>query len=337
MSVTPATTPPLSQVRTLPAGDLVTGFYLLAKIETRKKKDGNAFLHLILQDSTGSLEAKMWDNFGEFHESAQAGNPIKVEGRVDHYAGAPQLIVSRIRAATPEEVPDSRIFLPHSPLSSEKAKEELALLIGSVHNPELSQALHAVFDDEIFLNRFLDAPGGKKWHHCTVGGLAEHTVSLAKLADSVAAHYPELNRDLLVSGALLHDIGKTFELSSEQVFDYTPEGRLVGHIVEGTMFVDQKLKVIADFPAETRQQLLHLILSHHGREEEVSSPVKPSTLEALALHYCDEIDSQLAAFLREREAADGQEMAWIKLKEQFYYFKGIDSKSEDGTGAIHGG
>ena len=337
MPITPATTPPLVQVRAQPAGDLITGFYLLAKIETRKKKDGNPFLILNLQDATGSLEARIWDSFEEFSAAAKAGHAVKVEGRMDHYNGVPQLIVTRVRVATDEEVPDATVFLPHSPLPTEDAKAELAKLIGSVQNPNLLRALTAVFEDPAFLDRFLAAPGGKKWHHCTIGGLVEHTISLAKLTDSVGGLYPQLDRDLLVSGALLHDVGKVFELSAETAFDYTPEGRLLGHIVEGAMFVEHRLTEIENFPAETRQQLLHLILSHHGDDPAVGSPKKPSTLEALILHFCDEIDSQLAAFLRERDSAEGQDMGYIRLKDQYYYFKRIEGYDQPSEGENHGG
>ncbi len=337
MTITPSTTPPLAQVRALPAGDLITGFYLLTKIETREKKDGNLFLVLKLQDASGSLDAKKWEEFEKFYGEAKIGDPIKVEGKVDHYNNAPSLIVSRIRIASEEEVPDKRVFLPHSPLSAEDAKQELATLIDTVRNAHLKQLLDTVFEDAEFLSRFLDAPGGKKWHHCTIGGLVEHTISLTKLADNVAALYPDLDRDLLVTGALLHDIGKVFELSAEIAFDYTTEGRLIGHITEGVLFVERKLMAMEEFPSETRKQVLHLMLSHHGGGEEVSSPVKPSTLEALVLHYCDEIDSQTAAFLRERQSAEGQELSYIKLKDQYYYFKRIESGVETNEGDRHDG
>jgi 3'-5' exoribonuclease len=323
MSVTPANTPPLEQVRALPAGDIITGFYLLGKIETRKKKDGNPFLTMSLQDATGSLEAKMWDSFAEFYAGAKSGDVVKVEGRVDHFGGNPQLVVSRIRLATEEEVPDRTQFMPHSPLSAEDAKQLLSELLESIENPNLKAAVAAVYDDPDFLERFLAAPGGKKWHHPTLGGLAEHTISLAKLADQVGQLYDSVDRDLLVSGALLHDIGKVWELSVDLAFDYTAEGRLLGHIVQGTMFLDQKLREIPDFPEETRRQLIHLILSHQG-DPSMGSPVKPATLEALVLHYCDQIDSRISAFLRERESAEGQDFSWIKLMEQFFYYRKID-------------
>jgi 3'-5' exoribonuclease len=336
MTVTATTTPPLAQVRALSAGDLVTGFYLLTKCETRKKKDGNPFLTICLQDATGSLDAKKWEEFNEFYTEAKIGDVVKVEGRVDHYNNVPSLIIARIRVATEEEATDKRMYLPHSKLSAEDARKELAALINSIRNPNLLKVLHAVFDDAEFMERFLDAPGGKKWHHCSMGGLAEHTISLAKLADCVAGLYGELDRDLLLTGALLHDIGKVFELSTDIAFDYTSEGRLLGHITEGALYVERKLMELEDFPAETRKHVLHLMLSHHGGEPGIGSPVRPSTLEALVLHFCDEIDSQTAAFLREREAAEGQEISYIRLKDQHYYFKRIDSYEETTEGDSDG-
>ncbi len=336
-TITPSTSPPLAQVRALPAGDLVTGFYLLTKSETRKKKDGNPFLVLTVQDASGALEAKKWDEFDEFLAAAKVGDVVKVEGRVDHYNNLPSLIISRIRLATEEEAPDKRAFLPHSKLSADDAKAGLAAVIESLRNPHLRNLLRAVFDDAEFLERFLEAPGGKKWHHCTVGGLVEHTLSLARLADCVAGLYPEVDRDLLVTGALLHDVGKVFELSMDMAFDYTSEGRLIGHITEGAMFIERKLLGIEDFPAETRKHVHHLVLSHHGGDPAVSSPVKPATLEALVLHFCDEIDSQTAAFLRERESADGQDLSYIRLKDQYYYFKRIDGFDETTEGVPRDG
>jgi 3'-5' exoribonuclease len=331
MTVTPATTLPLAQVRALPVGDLVTGFYLLAKSETRKKKDGNLFLVLTLQDATGTLDGKKWEEYEDFYAAAKIGDAVKVEGRVDFYNNVPSLIVSRIRVATDDEVPDKRLYLPHSKVSAKEALEGLGTVIGTVRNPHLRKLLDLVFGDAEFLARFLGAPGGKKWHHCTVGGLAEHTLSISRLADGVAGLYPDLNRDLLVTGALLHDVGKVFELSTDIAFDYTSEGRLLGHITEGALFVERKLLNIENFPEETRKHVLHLILSHQG-DPSMNSPVKPATLEALVLHFCDEIDSKAAAYLRERDAAEGQDFTWINLMQQHFYYKPIDAVEESNEG-----
>ncbi|MBU0510020.1 HD domain-containing protein [bacterium] len=330
MVVTPQTSPPLAQVRELPAGDKVTGFYLLTKIETKPKRSGEPYLELRLQDASGHLEAKMWEGFEEIVKTGQAGDVVKVEGITDSYRDLPQLILSRIRLATEEEAADRRQFLPHSPVSATEAEKQLRELIHSVQNLRLRELLEAVFEGE-FLRGFLDAPGGKMWHHATLGGLAEHTLSLAKLANLVGGHYPNLDRDLLVTGALLHDVGKVVELTSDVGFDYTTEGRLVGHIVLGTMLIEKKIAELPDFPEETRRQVLHLILSHQG-DGSMGSPVKPMTLEALVLHYLDELDSKCDAFERVRsETPEGQDLSkWVNLMDRFFYFKPIEGHTDEG-------
>lgn len=332
MTVTPQTTPPLADVRALPAGDKVTGFYLLAKLAVKQKRDGAPYLTMTLQDSTARLEAKMWEGFEEFQKEAKPGDVIKVAGVVDRYREIPSLNVTRIRAATAEEVPDRRQYLPHSSLSDEEAAKELDALIASVESSHLRTLLDAVFTDEDYRQRFLEAPGGKLWHHSTLGGLAEHTIGLAKLADHAAAHYTDLNRDLLVTGALLHDCGKVFELSSEAAIDYTSSGRLIGHIVQGVLFLERKLDGLPDFPPETRKQLLHLILSHQG-DGEKGSPVKPMTLEALTLHYLDELDSRINAFRQIRETApDDQDFSdYVRLMDRFFYFKTVEDAPPSGA------
>ncbi|MDD5087303.1 MAG: HD domain-containing protein [bacterium] len=333
MTVTPQTSPPIAEVRALPAGDKVTGFYLLTKFETKPKKNGEPYLEMRLQDSTGHLEAKMWDGFAEIVKEAAVGDVVKVEGTADSFRDLPQLIVTRIRLATEEEAADRRQFLPHSPLSAAEAEQQLLEVIGSITNPHLKALLEAVFAEE-FRRVFLETPGGKMWHHATLGGLAEHTLSLARLADAMAEHYPNLNRDLLVTGALLHDVGKAIELSADVGFDYTIEGRLLGHIVQGTMLVEKTIASLPDFPEETRRQVLHLILSHQGNGE-MGSPVKPMTLEALVLHYLDELDSKCDAFERVRaETQEGQDLSkWVNLMERYFYFKPIERPNEEGGDA----
>lgn len=330
MSVTLATTPELKTVREYSANDLVQGFYLLSKIETRNKKNGEQFLVVELSDATGKIEAKQWENFGEALENLHAGDAVYVDGRLDFYMKIPSITLSTIRKATEQEVPDRRNFLPHSELSATKANEQLMELVSTVKEPSLHQLLHSVFDDLTLRKRFLDTPGGKNWHHSTVGGLVEHTLSMAKLADQIAAHYPQLHRDLLITGTLLHDIGKVLELSFEPVLDYTSEGRLLGHITIGAMLVEERIRAIENFPAELRKQLLHLILAHQG-EGDKGSPVKPMTLEALVLHYLDELDSRVSAFEQVRlKTPESQDFSdFQRLMERFFYFRSPDdSKGE---------
>jgi 3'-5' exoribonuclease len=320
--VTIESTPPLSRIRELPTGEKIIGFYLLIKLEVKPKKSGGNYLELRLQDSSGTLDAKKWEEFDDFAAIAKPGDVIKIEASVDRYRDLPGLVISRLRHATEEEAPDRSMFLPHSTLPTERAREELIRHIESITRPELRALLASIFGDAEFLAAFLRAPGGKLWHHATIGGLAEHSISLCYLADALSTLYADLNRDLLIAGAMLHDLGKAFELSTEIAIDYTVDGRLLGHITQGVLHVDRAISVIPDFPAELRRQLLHLILSHQG-DGTMGSPVKPMTLEALALHYCDELDSRINAFQGVRaHTPNGREFSdYVKLMDRFFYFR----------------
>ncbi len=325
MAVTLATSPELRSVREYSANDLVQGFYLLSKIETRAKKNGEPFLVVELTDASAKIEAKKWDEFAEALETLRAGDAVYVEGRVDFFLKNPSITLAVIREATEQEVPDRRNFLPHSQLSATRANEQLMALIDTVKDEYLNKVLHLVFEDLTLRKKFLETPGGKNWHHSTVGGLVEHTLSMAKLADQIAEHYPQLHRDLLIAGTLLHDLGKVFELSFEPVLDYTSEGRLLGHITIGAMLVEERIKLIENFPPELRKQLLHLILAHQG-DPSMGSPVKPMTLEALVLHYLDELDSRVNAFEQVRaKTPESQDFSdYQRLMERFFYFRSPD-------------
>lgn len=320
-------TTPISTLRSLPAHDIVQGFYLLIKIESRPKKTGEPFLHCELQDYSGKIEAKMWDNISEPLAQLKAGDAVFVAGRVDHYNNIPSLVLAQLRKASDEEVPDRRMFLPHSSLSANDANEKLARVIESVKHPEIHALLDTIFSDARFRKGFLEAPGGKMWHHSTLGGLAEHTLSMCALADLICTNYPDLHRDLLISGALLHDIGKVFELSTEVSIDYTIEGRLLGHITQGVLWIEKMMNGIENFPSEIRRQLLHIILSHQG-DGTMGSPVKPMTREALALHYLDELDSRMSAFSQvEAKTPDTADFSeYVRLMDRFFYFKNPDDE-----------
>jgi len=325
MTVSLATTTPLKSVRELPTGDSVQGFYLLTKIETRPKKSGEPFLIVELQDHSGKIEGKMWDNFSEALESLKPGDPVFVDARLDHYQKLPSLVLTSLRKATEIEVPDRRSFLPHSSLPATQANERLVRVIETINEPHLRALLDAIFDDLSFRRRFLETPGGKAWHHATVGGLVEHTLSMVTLADAICGHYPQLHRDLLICGTLLHDIGKVQELTVEPALDYTSEGRLLGHIAQGVLLVESKIRELDEFPGELRKQLLHIILSHQG-EPTMGSPVKPMTLEALALHYLDELDSRVSAFeqIRARTPERQEFSDYQRLMDRFFYFRSPD-------------
>lgn len=313
----------VEELRALPAGDkVVTGFYLLSRLETRTKRDGASYLTLELQDASGKIEGKFWEGFEEFQAGAEVGQVVKVRGTISHWQGVPQLQVLKARPAIAEdEAPEAREFLPRGERSPEEMRTELCEIIASLKEGPLRQLLEAIFEDDAVWVRFADAPGGKLWHHAYLGGLAEHTLSLVRLCERITGHYEQLDRDLLLGGALLHDIGKIGELETAAGIDYSIEGRLVGHITLGAIFVQEKIKQIQGFPEEVERQLLHLILSHQG-DPAMGSPVKPMTLEALVLHYADDLDSKLNALARIRaRTPEGQPFSdYIKLMERFFYF-----------------
>ncbi|MCB1058958.1 MAG: HD domain-containing protein [Calditrichaeota bacterium] len=329
MTVTLATTPELKTVREYSANDHVQGFYLLTKIETRNKKNGEPFLVIELTDASGKIDGKMWDGFDDALDTLHAGDAVFVDGRVDIYQSTAGLTLATLRKATVKEVPDRTNFLPHSELSATKANEELMSTVESIKDSFLKKLLSSVFDDLSFRKRYLETPGGKNWHHSTVGGLAEHTLSMVKLAEFACERYPQLNRDLLITGTLLHDVGKVLELTFEPTLDYTSEGRLVGHITLGTLLIEEKIRAIENFPGELRKQLLHIVLSHQG-EPEKGSAVKPMTLEALVLHYLDELDSRVSAFEQVRaRTPETQEFSdYQRLMERFFYFRPADDEGE---------
>jgi 3'-5' exoribonuclease len=323
--VTPQSSPLLSHVRELPAGDKIIGFYLLTKLEVKPTRTGGQYLEMRLQDSSGHLHAKMWDGFEEFVQQAKPGDAVKLEGIVDRYRETPDLKINRLRVATRDEVPDPSVFLPHSEITPADARAQLARLVSQVTNPHLHALLHSIFGDEDFLQRFVTSPAGKLWHHAVIGGLAEHTIGVARAVESICQLYPLLNKDLVVTGALLHDLGKVFELSSDMLIDYNPQGRLLGHIFMGADYVERKIAALPDFPNEIRLHVVHMILSHQG-ELEHGSPVKPMTPEALTVHYFDELDSRMEAFLRIRDQTpEGQPFSdYVKLMERYFYLRTID-------------
>jgi 3'-5' exoribonuclease len=327
--VTPQTSPLLSHVRELPAGDKIIGFYLIAKIEVKPTRTGGQYLEMRLQDASGTMHAKMWEGFEEFAATAKSGEAVKLEAVVDRYRDTPDLKVNRIRLATEEEVPDTTIFLPRSKITPEEAREQIEQLIGTVNNEHILRLLHSIFHDEEFVERFLISAAGKLWHHAMIGGLAEHTIGVTRAVECICQYYPLLNKDLCVAGGLLHDIGKIFELSSDTAIDYNAQGRLLGHVFMGADFVERKIKELPDFPDEIRMHVLHIILSHQG-DLEYGSPVKPMTPEALAIHYFDELDSRLEAFQRVRnQTPEGQPFSdYVKLMERYFYLRSIDDETQ---------
>ena len=272
-------------------GDHISGIYLCKNKQNLKTKAGKSYYSMLLQDKTGTLDAKVWDlnNGIEHFESMDF---IKVDGLITSFQGALQVNVRRVRR-TQEQEYDIRDYLPTSRFDIEEMMKELVEIIQTIKNPYLKTLLDSFFvRDKEFIKSFKAHSAAKSVHHGFVGGLLEHTLSVTKLCDFYCKRYPILNRDLLLTAAMCHDIGKTTELSLFPENDYTDEGQLIGHIVKGTEMIHDRIRDIPNFPQVLANELKHCILAHHG-ELEYGSPKKPALVEALALNLADNTDAKM--------------------------------------------
>ncbi len=280
----------LSEIR---EGEPVSGIYLCKTKVNAKTKTGKNYCAMTLQDRSGTVDAKIWD-LSSGIDYFEALDYIHVVGEATSFQGAIQLNIRRVVRAREGEY-DPRDYLPTSPYSMDAMKKVLFALIDTIKNEKLHALANSFFvEDTAFVNTFFEKSAAKSIHHSFLGGLLQHTLRVTQLCDFYCQRYPLLQRDLLITGALLHDVGKVKELSDFPENDYTDDGQLIGHIVLGYQMVAEKMAQIPDFPKKTGSELLHLILSHHG-EMEFGSPKKPALLEAVALHYADNTDAKLEA------------------------------------------
>lgn len=282
-------------IRELKEGDRAADIYLCKHKQAAVTKNGKPYENVILQDKTGTIDAKVWEpnnpGIGEYDTL----NYIEVHGDVISFQGALQLNVKRIRVCREGEY-DPADYLPVSSRDNNVMYQELLEIVQGIGNPFLRQLLEAFFvKDVAFVKAFRTSSAAKTVHHGFVGGLLEHTISVAKLCDYYCGCYPVLKRDLLLTAALCHDIGKVKELSLFPENDYTDDGQLLGHIVMGSQMVAAKAEGIKDFPHGLLAQVQHCILAHHGKYE-YGSPKLPALMEAVALNYADDTDAKLETF-----------------------------------------
>ncbi len=298
-------------------GKQIIGFFLVTEKELREGKT-DMFLRLRLQDKSGSLNAYIWTNAQKEAENFQEGDVIKVKAVVVNYKEQIQLNIKQTRLADASEY-NLEDFLLQSTKDPKLLSDEFFRYVDSVKHQHLSQLLKSVFEDKEFFSRFAYAPAAKNWHHNYIHGLLEHTVAVTRLAEFLAVQYP-VNRDLLITGALLHDSAKVFEYDYKPVIDFTDLGRLVGHLSLCDQFVCAKAAQINNFPAELLMLVRHLILSHHGEYEKASVRL-PQTLEALVLHLADNLDAQTVGVLQmlEMAPAKAQWTEFDKLNQRYYY------------------
>ncbi len=294
-------------VKDLRLGDLVEDIFVVSRISVGYHDHGE-YLRLRLADSSGKISAVMWQGATEAFESVRGGDLARVEGRVEAYRGELQLKVVYLCRIDSYEDLNPEDFLPKSRFSSTELLERLRQFVEEIQNKFCRSILELFLADEEFQNLFRRAPGGKMWHHATIGGLLEHTLWVTGLCRAVAPFYPKIDRDLLITGAILHDIGKVQELRYDIAFDYTNRGRLLGHVILGDELLRSYAAQVEGFPDELLMRLRHMMLSHHGDIER--SPVLPMTLEASLLHYIDNMDAQINASIREMEKSTDPSREW---------------------------
>jgi len=282
-------------------GDVISGVYLCKSKQASTTKTGREYENVVLMDKTGNIDAKIWEPNSPGIREFDAGDFIVVKGQVTSFNRALQFKIESARKAESGEYAEAD-YMPVSRFDAEELLKELFGLIDSVKNKHLNRLLSMIFrEDAAFTERFKTATAARSVHHGFVSGLLEHSVSVARLCTKICENYDYVNYDILVAGALLHDIGKTREISAFPQNDYTDEGNMIGHLVIGYGMVREKIAQIQGFPESLANQIEHLILSHHG-ELEFGSPKKPATIEALALAAADNLDAHLETMRELMEA-----------------------------------
>src|SRR3972149_2083720 len=279
---------------TLSKGDIVDHYLLIKKFEVRLTRQNKQYLNMELGDKSETLNANVFDNFEDIYNSFKNGEVVKVNGIIDDYQGTKQIRINFLNPVNPSDNISISDFLPKSTKDLTEMKKEFVKRIDTLSDYYLKTLMKTVFDEER-LDKFLTAPAGKSWHHGYIHGLIEHTLEIIKICDLMCDIYPEINRDLLITGAMMHDFGKTAELKYDGAFEYTDKGKLIGHIVISAMIINEEAKKITGFPEELKNCLLHIILSHQGKLE-YASPVVPKTLEAITLYQADELSAKVNAY-----------------------------------------
>lgn len=284
-------------------------------------KNGKPYMTLKLIDRTGEVEARVWDRVDDYAERFERDDFIRVQAKASVYLGKMQLVVQEL-----ERLADGDVLLAdYMPVSSRSGAEmaaEFEALVASLGDVNLRALMQAFLADSSVMERYRTAPAAKSMHHVFIGGLMEHSLAVAGLVDDIGRRYPGVNRDLLLVGALLHDIGKVAELSYARTFDYTDEGKLIGHIVLGVEMVEEKMRTIPDFPRQLAMLVKHLLLSHHGQYE-YGSPKRPKILEAVILNFLDDLDSKINGVQAHIERESVNDNPWTSYHRLYdrYFFK----------------
>jgi 3'-5' exoribonuclease len=301
----------------------VDHFLMIRKLELRNTKAGKEYLSLELGDKSGSLSANVWSDtkgFDKISNKGDVGMVVKVLGTIEEYQGNSQLKIKSIRLTEIKDGVNPQDFLPKSIRNPDEMEEEFLSRIKMISDDYLRELLTNVFKDDR-LEKFKKAPAGKSWHHAYIHGLIEHTLEMIRICDLMCDIHVELNRDLLITGTMLHDFGKTEELSYDSAFEYSDKGKLIGHIVICASMIEAEAKQIPGFPEELKNLVIHLVLSHQGKLE-YASPVIPKTLEAIALYQADELSAKVNAYkstLKSEKSIRGNWTKFIHLAQTDLY------------------
>ena len=301
------------------AGDAVEDVFVLSEKTVSQKRDGKNYLNVTIADKTGSLKGVVWDHADRIAERVRSGSVVSVQGTVGEYKGSLQFVIKQMSPCDEARV-DLADFIPKTAHNIDGMFDRLTSITAEIRTECLQALLEAFWRDAALMEKFKTAPAAKKMHHAYIGGLLEHTLSMAVLVERIAGHYAGIDRDLLLTGVVLHDLGKVHEFDYRFTIDYSDAGRLLSHIVIGLELLDEKLKAVPDFPEETATLLKHMIISHHGIRD-YGSPEPPKTLEAVLLNFIDEIDSKING-IREFMAAEDPNEPWTSyhrvLERHFY-------------------
>ena len=287
---------------------VIISSFVVASKQVKAKKTGEPYLALTLSDRTGQLEAKMWDNVAGVLEAFEQDDFVKVKGLLNKYNGRFQLTIHKLRRLEEHEV-DPADYLPKCPRDTEELWRELGAFVATFQNLHLKALLAGFMADPEIAAAYKTAPAAKTLHHAYIGGLLDHVVSLFRLCDLAVRNYPQIDRDLVLAGAFLHDVGKIHELSYGRSFAYTTRGQLLGHMVIELEMLHAKIAEVAGFPDGLKTLLEHLIISHHGQYE-FGSPKLPMFPEALMLHYLDDLDSKMESMRAHLERESGYDEDW---------------------------
>jgi len=307
--------------------DMIETSFLVTEKIFSQSKNGQIYLKLKLRDRTGEIEGRIWEGVEQKGAIFDVGDLVTVKAEVVLYQGQLQLNILELRPCCDEEM-TLEDFFPPPRRDPQEILEELKELANQIEDPYLRRLVLSFLRDEAFLEVFVKVPASKKLHHARLGGLLEHTLSVAKLVNRLRGHYEGIDWDLLLAGAILHDVGKTKELQIKSPFEYTTSGKLLGHIIIGLEMVSKKIEAIEGFPPEKALLIKHLLISHHGRGE-WGSPERPKTVEAELLHRLDDLDAKIEGIM---DFIKGSQGTWTEFHKAFErsFFRGENRDNFEG-------